>query len=121
MLSAFTSGSEAASPIKGLSLPTKASMDDDQDEVADAESGGDVPAWLRDFGSAGGPEERAAAPAEDSGAEEVPEWLRDLRDSLPEEPEAEMPQLKSPKRRFPTGWLNCDLRPNRPPRRCRPQ
>ncbi len=108
------SGTGVSPTIKGLSLPTKASLGEVQEEPAAAgapESEEDVPAWLRELGAtlstdeAGGP----AAP-EDS---EVPDWLQDLRASLPEEPMARTPQVGEAEEEQEPDWL-AELRPSAP-------
>ena len=78
----------AATPtIKGLSLPTKNPIGE-QDEEDDAEEPDDeAPAWLRELGASISEEgdSNDADPLEDTG--EIPDWLRDLRASLPDESE----------------------------------
>jgi Double zinc ribbon len=103
-----------ASPIKGLSLPTKPEVGEDAAEKArepeaDEEIPEDeVPSWLRELGDtrpasmAGQPREGDLLSPAASAAEEIPDWLRDLGASLPEElddtklveaPAAPMPPL----------------------------
>ena len=83
------SPADATAPpaIKGLSLPTRNPIGE-QDEESDApELDDQTPAWLRELGASISEEAGSddADPLEESG--EVPDWLRDLRASLPEEPE----------------------------------
>ena len=84
----------AATPtIKGLSLPTKnpiGEQDEETDAAAGPEPEDEAPAWLRELGASMSEENGSddADPLEDAG--EVPDWLRDLRASLPEEPEDEV-------------------------------
>jgi hypothetical protein len=79
----------ATPTIKGLSLPTKNPIGE-QDEETDAaapEQEDEVPAWLHELGASLSEEDRTDDPDHLEDAGEVPDWLRDLRASLPEESE----------------------------------
>jgi hypothetical protein len=84
------SGAEVGPPIKGLSLPTKASAPEEDapdegeaPESAAPESAGDMPTWLRALGDSWSDEPDAGAAGEEG--DEIPDWLQDLRASLPAE------------------------------------
>jgi hypothetical protein len=88
-----TPDTDASPAIKGLSLPTKAPLDEHDDEEAaastpDPEDG--VPAWLRELGATLTEEDQAAGTDPLNDASEIPDWLQDLRASLPEDSEAEL-------------------------------
>ncbi len=93
----------ATPTIKGLSLPTKNSVSQ-QDEEAGAgpepEPEDEIPAWLRELGASISKEGGSDVPesVEDTG--DVPDWLRDLRASLPKDRE----EPAEPEERVPD-WL----------------
>jgi hypothetical protein len=108
-------GVEAPPTIKGLSLPTKAAMNDGEGDVdrSDLENAGDdIPSWLRELGSTLPDEGSGREPAPEEDATEVPDWLRDLRASLPDEPRAVGPESDESDEETPD-WL-AGLRPAAP-------
>ena len=76
--------------IKGLSLPTKNPIGEQEEETEAPEPDDEAPAWLRELGASMSEDGDTDDddPLEESG--EVPDWLRDLRASLPEEPGGEV-------------------------------
>ncbi len=81
----------ATPTIKGLSLPTKTSIGEQEAEADDAAEPtveDDAPAWLRELGASLSTDAEVddADLADDA---DVPDWLRDLRASLPKESERE--------------------------------
>jgi hypothetical protein len=85
--------SDAAPTIKGLSLPTKSPLSDEEEEAAEeaAEIDEETPAWLRELG-ARWPEGGAEVADSGESGEEIPDWLKDLRASLPDDQEEELPE-----------------------------
>jgi hypothetical protein len=125
LLPSSTSASSAdiPTPIKGLSLPTKASMDEvlpDQEAPTEVTSDrtpsaeDEVPGWLRELGAIRPTLSAAAEAGPAESADEIPEWLRDLRASLPEEPVAEVPQAGREEEEQLPDWL-AELRPAEEP------
>ena len=88
----LTPDTETSPTIKGLSLPTKAPLDERKDDEAEASMPGpdpEVPAWLHELGATLTEEDQASGTESLDDASEIPDWLRDLRASLPEDSEAE--------------------------------
>jgi hypothetical protein len=98
-------GAEAAPKIKGLSLPTKPSLSEEEPPPAmPSAAPEDLPAWLQEL-STTPPGESVESPpvaAEErfpggtEQAEEIPDWLRDLRASLSEKPGPRVPERPGP-------------------------
>jgi hypothetical protein len=107
-------GTGISPTIKGLSLPTKASVGDSEEEpsaadVPEAEEGG--PAWLLELGATmASAEADGSALGEDDS--EIPDWLQDLRACLPEEPVSEAPLAEEPEEEVPD-W-SADRQPLTP-------
>jgi len=111
---------EVPTPIKGLSLPTKASMDEGEEVPAEAPRAEDeVPAWLRELGAIRPTGSAAAEAAPTESADEIPDWLRDLRASLPEEPVTEVPQAGRAEEEQAPDWL-AKLQPSEEPAKAEP-
>jgi hypothetical protein len=103
---ASTADTDATPTIKGLSLPTKTPLDEqDVGETMDStpESDDGIPAWLRELGASLSEEEGPAGADSLEDASEIPDWLRDLRDSLPGEPESEVDRTEQEER---PAWLS---------------
>jgi hypothetical protein len=84
---------EATPTIKGLSLPTKAPADAQDEsegpsETAESEDG--TPTWLRELGASLTQEGEPGGNDPEEEPSEIPEWLQALRESLPEDSEAEL-------------------------------
>ena len=115
LLPSATSGSGTGVPpaIKGLSLPTKASIGEGAEEPAAGdvpEADEEVPAWLQELGAALSTGE-AGGPASVEDSAEIPDWLQDLRASLPEEPVSQVPQVEEAEEGQVADWM-AELRPS---------
>jgi hypothetical protein len=117
LLSPTTTAPSSAVPqaIKGLSLPTKASIGGEGEERVDAEvpeADDEVPAWLKELGATLSTD-KVGGPAFDEEAAEVPDWLQDLRASLPEEPEPQVVEPGEAEKAEVPDWL-ADVQPSAP-------
>lgn len=98
----------AAPAIKGLSLPTKnpiGEQDEEPDAGAEPEPDDETPAWLRELGASLSEEGESDDTDASEDAGEVPDWLRDLRASLPEEPEHTTESTEGEEK--PPDWLEA--------------
>jgi len=82
-------GTEATPGVRGLSLPTKMPLSQEDEPAATVQRSGaeeDLPPWLQELGASLAAESPARGGGSTGGEEQMPDWLRDLRSSLPPEP-----------------------------------